>query len=240
VALLVAIPAFRFIGDYLTIVTLAFGEIVLLLASNLIPLTNGPIGIKGIPDQLNFAWIWGLMLLTVIFVSRLSRSLFGQALRCIARDGPVAEVMGVRLFYHKVIAFCIGAAIEGLAGAAIASLFGAIDPAQFSLALTFQILMIVVIGGLGSIAGTVIAAPLITGFLEWARIFDSGARFGSIRLPSLPGLRMVILSILLVLVMTYSKGGLLGGRELSWRWMTSVISSARARFRPQPAPADQP
>ena len=231
VGFLVGIPAFRFIGDYLTIVTLAFGEIVLLLAANLIPLTNGPIGIKGIPDRLNFVWIWALMILTLIFVSRLARSAFGRALKCIRRDERAAEVMGVSLFRHKIITFSLGAAIAGIGGAAIASVFGNIDPAQFSSALTFQMLMIVVIGGLGSIAGAVIAAPLITGFLEWARIFDAGAQIGSIKLPSLPGLRMAILSVLLILVMTYSRGGLLGTRELSWDSLAAAANRVRARLR---------
>lgn len=231
VGFIVGIPAFRFRGDYLSIVTLAFGEIMLLLASNLIPLTNGPIGIKGIPDQFKLTWIWGLMVLTLIFVSRLAKSAFGRALKCIRRDERAAEVMGVRLFYHKIVTFSLGAAIAGLAGAAIANLFGNIDPSQFSLAFMFQLLLIVVVGGLGSIAGSLIAAPFITGFLEWARIFDSGAHIGSIRLPSMPGLRMAMLSALFIAVMIYSKGGLLGSKTLSWGFLASAAKRVRNRLR---------
>ncbi len=231
VGFLVGIPAFRFRGDYLSIVTLAFGEIMVLLTSNLIPLTNGPIGIKGIPDDLNFVWIWGLMILTLLFISRLVRSAFGRALKCIRHDERAAEVMGVRLFYHKNITFCLGAAIAGLAGAAIASVFGNVDPTQFTTVLMFQILLIVVIGGLGSTAGSVIAAPLITGFLEWARILDSGAQIGSFRLPSLPGLRMAILAVLFVVVMIYSKGGLLGNKQITWNSLAMTAKKVQSRFR---------
>lgn len=134
---LVGIPALRFRGDYLAIATLAFAEIAMLRAFNLVPLTNGPLGIKAVPEHLNTWWIWGLTILAVVFVSRLSQSAFGRALKCIRQDERAAELMGVNLFYHKVIAFSIGAVIEGVAGAMIASFFTSVDPLQFSFVLTF-------------------------------------------------------------------------------------------------------
>lgn len=220
----IAYASLRFIGDYFSIATMAFSEIILLFALNLIPLTNGPLGIRGIPDDLNIVWLWWLAIASVVLVGSISRSAFGRALKCIKGDERTAEVLGVNVLHHKVIAFLVACAIDGLAGAMMASLYGNVDPSQFSYVAMYPTLMMVILGGLGSVTGTVLGAVAVTVFLEWARIFDTPATFFGLHFPGMPGLRVIIVAIFLVASMGFFRSGLMGTNELSWDTLSSGLA----------------
>ncbi len=101
VALLMAIPVFRVRGDYLAIVTLGFGEVVQVIANNVVSITNGPLGLKGLPPHTNLWWSWGVCLLTIFCIIRLVNSSYGRAMKAVREDETAAEAMAINAFRTK-------------------------------------------------------------------------------------------------------------------------------------------
>ncbi|MGB9789004.1 MAG: branched-chain amino acid ABC transporter permease [Thermotoga caldifontis] len=213
---LVGAPCLRVKGDYLAIVTYGFSEIIRVLFNNLQSVTNGPLGLKGLPTYTNLWWSWGWAIFTVFFIKRLVESSYGRALKAIRDDEEAAEAMGINLFFHKTLAFTVGAFFAGIAGGLLGSLVMTIDPNAFNIMLTFQIVLIVLLGGLGNITGTVITAVLITVLMEWLRIVESPMKIFGLRIQGIPGMRMLIFSVVLMIAVLFFRHGILGDREFSW------------------------
>ena len=219
VGFLVGAPCLRLKGDYLAIVTFGFSEIIRVLFCNLQNITNGPLGLKGLPSYTNLWWTWGIAIFTVWFIKNLINSSYGRALKSIREDEIAAEAMGVKLFYHKVLSFIVGAFFAGIAGALLGSLVMTIDPNTFSFFMTFQIIIIVVVGGLGSITGTVIVGALFAILMEVLRSVESPMSLFGLNIPGIPGMRMLLFSILLMIVVLFFHQGLMGTKEWSWEWL---------------------
>ena len=221
---LIAWPALRLRGDYLAIATLGFSEIIRILLVNLQPLTNGAMGLKGIPEYTNLYWSWGAAIVTIFVVKRLIDSSYGRAMKAIRDDEVAAEALGVDLFRHKIMAFAVSAFFIGVAGALFSNLISTIDPKVFLFTLTYQIVGITVMGGMGSITGSAVAASLYTIFLELLRPIESQFNIGSVVVPGIPGMRMVIFSLLLLFVILFYRKGLFGQKEFSWDWLIGFLS----------------
>ncbi|WP_273720413.1 MULTISPECIES: branched-chain amino acid ABC transporter permease [unclassified Bartonella] len=224
VGLLIALPVLRLGGDYLGIATLGFAEIIRIVITNTTPLTNGSLGIKGIPQNATLWWNYGWLAFTVTFIILLLRSNTGNVLRAIRDDEIAAKTMGINSFFYRSFSFTVGAFFAGIGGALMAALISTIDPKMFNFLLTFNILMIVVAGGLGSITGSIIGSIIITVMLEWLRIIESPFDLGFIHIPETPGLRMVIFSLLLLVIILFWRKGLLGQREFSWNGIYSFLT----------------
>ena len=222
-AFLMGFPVFRVRGDYLAIVTLGFGEVVRVVANNLQSVTNGPLGLKGLAPYTNLWWSFGFMVGTVAFIWRLTQSSFGRAMKAIREDEVAAEAMGVRSFRYKMMAFTISGFFEGVAGGLLAHLITTISPALFTFFLTFNLLIIIVVGGLGSITGSMISAILFILGGEVLRIVEEPFSIGSLEVPGIPGMRMVIFSVLLVGVMIFARKGIMGREEFSWQWLINLL-----------------
>lgn len=226
---LVGAPVLRLRGDYLAIATLGFGEIIRIIFTNTQSITNGSLGLKGIPrpETLFFIpmknslmwWIWIAVIITVVFHLLLIDSSYGRAFKSIREDEKAAEAMGVALFKHKVMALVISSFFAGVGGALLASLIGTIDPLMFRFLLTYNILLIVVIGGMGSTSGSVISAILVTVLMEVLRFLDQGF----LGLPELPGLRMVVFAILLLAVVLFYPKGIMGNSELTLSKLKNIF-----------------
>lgn len=216
IAFLIGAPALRLRGDYLAIATLGFAEIIRIVFTNTQSLTNGALGLKGIPDTTNLWWSFGAAAVTVIFMISLINSSFGRALKAIREDEIAAQSMGINLFKHKTLAFCIGAFFAGVGGGLLGNLLGTIDTKMFSLPTTFNILLIIVLGGMGSVTGTVISAFIVTISGEVLRFLDESINLGFVIIPGKPGLRMVVFSALLMVVVLFYRHGLMGTKEFSW------------------------
>jgi len=210
---LIALPVLRLGGDYLGIATLGFAEIIRILITNVRPLTNGSLGLKGIPLHTNLWVTYGCLVLTLIFLVRLMRSSTGNVFRAIRDDEVAAKTMGVNTFKYRVLAFTIGCFFAGLGGALMGNLITTIDPKMFMVTLTFQVLMIVVVGGLGSISGSLIGSVIVTFALEKLRIVEYPFDFGFVKSGGIPGLRMLLFSALLILVIILRSEGIMGRRE---------------------------
>jgi len=214
--LLIALPVLRLGGDYLGIATLGFAEIIRVVLTNLSSITNGALGIKGIPAHANLWWNYGWLLLTLFFIIRLVNSNFGNVLKAIRDDEIAAKNMGINTFFYRVVSFTVGAFFAGVGGALMGSLITTIDPKMFVFTLTFNVLMITVAGGLGSITGSLIGSVVITVLLEWLRIVENPLIIGSFEIPGIPGMRMVIFSLALILIILFRSEGIMGMKEFSW------------------------
>jgi len=213
VAFLIGAPVLRLKGDYLAIATLGFSEIIRVIFTNTQNITNGALGLKGIPATTNLWWSFGIAVITIFIMVSLINSSCGRAFKAIREDEIAAESMGISLFKHKVLSFAIGAFFAGVGGGLLGNLLGTIDPLMFRFFMTYNILLIIVLGGMGSITGTIISAFIITIAQEVLRFLDEPI-FPNI--PALPGLRMVVFSILLMLVVLFFRQGIMGTREFSW------------------------
>lgn len=230
--LLVGIPLLRLGDDYLGMATLGFAEIVRVLAINWPRITNGALGFKGIPDHANLWWNFGWCLLTLFVVIRILHSNTGNVFRAIRDDETAARAMGIDVFRHKLLAFSIGAFFAGVGGALLGSLLATIDPKMFTFVLTFNVLMIVVTGGLGSITGSVLAGIVITILLEWLRVVENPLTLGRWEMPGIPGMRMVVFSLALICIILFRREGFMGKREFSWQWLARSRTRRKERNEP--------
>lgn len=226
---IIGAPVLRLKDDYLAIATLGFSEIIRVIFTNTQSITNGALGIKGLPSigitgspKEAMWWIWGIVIITVVFLVLLINSTYGRAFKAIREDEVAAEAMGINLFKHKMMAFIIGSFFAGVGGALLGHLMGTIDPLLFRYLLTFNIVLIVVLGGIGSITGSVISAIVVTIAMEALRVLDGRIQIGSLVMNGIPGTRMVVFSVLLMLVILFYQRGLMGTREFSWNWFTKL------------------
>ena len=210
---LVGVPSLRLRGDYLAIVTLGFGEIIRVFIVN-IDAVGGARGLGGMPRLANFFWIYLFAAATVAAVTRIVNSSFGRTLIAIREDEIAAEAMGVNTTRHKVLSFVVSSAMAGVAGGLFAHYLMYLHPNSFTFIKSFEIIIMIVIGGLGSITGSVLGAVLYIVLTEGLREF---AQY-----------RMVLFSLLLVVIMIVRPGGILGHREL-WSFFVR-------RRRVEPAP----
>jgi len=231
VAWIIGAPILRLKDDYLAIATLGFGEIVRVIFTNTQSFTNGALGLKGVERYTTIWWSWGIAAITVVFMVLLVKSSYGKAFKAIREDEIAAESMGINLFKHKVTSFVIGSFIAGIGGGLLGHLIGTIDPLMFRFLMTFNILLIVVLGGIGSITGSVVSAVAVTFLLEQMRFLDQAITIGSLELPAVPGMRMVIFAILLMSVILFYPKGLMGREEFEWDKLFSGYYIKRFKVR---------
>ena len=228
------VVALRLRDDYLAIATLGFSEIIRVILTNAQSVTNGSLGLKGLPRFTTMWWAWGLAVASVIFMVLLIRSSYGRAFKAIRDNEIAAESMGINVFGTKVLSFAISSGLAGIAGGLLAHHLTTIDPKQFIFLKTFDILLIVVLGGVGSITGSVISAIVVTVAMEALRFMDGPLNPGFMVTAGTPGLRMVFFSILLMVVVIYRQQGLMGTNEFSW----GALSRLGARLRGKKPAAD--
>lgn len=201
--LAVGIPSLRLRGDYLAIVTLGFGQIIVVFLNN-IEAIGGARGYSGIPIVKSFFWIFLVAVLTIVIVYNIVNSAFGRALISIREDELAAEAMGVNTTRYKVLAFVISSAMAGAGGVLLAHFDGYLNPKSFEFIKSFEILIMIILGGLGSIVGSILGAIVLTVLPEALRGFAE--------------YRMVIYSLLLIILMIVRPQGLLGSAAPLKAW----------------------
>ena len=203
VSLIVAIPTLRLKGDYLAIATLGISEMIRIIITNLGDFTGGARGLKGIERIPNLNMIFIITIITLAILSLLRNSRFGRTWKGIQEDDIASAAMGINITKKKVNAFLVGALFASIAGGIYASYFTVIQPNLFDFNKSVDILVISVLGGLGSFTGTVISA-VVLGLINL--IFQSFAQE-----------RVIVYSLLLIMMMIFKPGGLLGDKELSFK-----------------------
>lgn len=202
---LVGLPTLRLRGDYLAIVTLGFGEIIRVLVLN-IDAIGGARGLAGIPRLTNFFWVYGWLVLTLFVLWRIIHSQNGRQFLAVREDEIAAEAMGVNTTSAKVRAFMIGAFFAGIGGALFAHNLQYLNPQTFDFNRSFEIIIMVVLGGMGSLSGSVFAAFLLTGMREALRPLQEITQLD---------FRMVIYSLMLIVLMLSRPKGLFGKTEIT-------------------------
>ena len=197
---LIGLPTLRLSGDYLAIATLGLGEIIRIVIMN-IQYVGGAAGFSGIPHLTTFPWVFFTMLFTLFFIKNFVNSTHGRACIAIRENEIAAAAMGINTTKYKVMAFTIGAAFAGIAGVLFAHCFYIISPSSFTFMQSFNYLIMVVLGGLGSLTGSIAGAFVVTGL--------------SAALADWPEFRMIIYALALILLMFYRPQGLFGYVELS-------------------------
>ncbi len=197
----IGVPALRLKGDYLAIITLGFGEIIRVLIINLPGITGGTPGLMNIPKHSSFLVVYTTVILSCALIHTLMKSRHGRAILAIRENEIAAESSGVNTTFYKVLAFTVSAFFAGVAGALYAGYTGILTPGNFTFMTSVNILVMVVLGGLGSMAGSVIAATILTAL--------------PLALQSFNKYRMVIYALLLIAVMIFKPSGLLGRYDFS-------------------------
>lgn len=221
-AFLIALPVLRLHDDYLAIASLGFAEIIRVIITNMQSVTNGALGLKGLPKFSTTFVVWSIALLSIIFIWALVHSAFGYSLKAIRDNEIAAEAMGINVSKVKTQSFVISGFMAGIGGALLGHLMQTIDPKMFVFSLTYNILLIVVLGGNGSITGSVIASIVVTVLMEVLRFLDGPLDFIFVKTNGLPGLRMVIFSLLLMIVVIYRQRGLMGTNEFSYDYFAKI------------------
>lgn len=232
-AYLIGLPVLRLKSDYLAIATLGFAEIIRAIFQwqALGPITNGANMITQIPTFNNFNitdssgkvvfylssfFPMLIMIICVAIIVMLINSSYGRAFKAIREDEVAAEAMGISLAKHKRMAFCISSFFAGVGGGMFAMFANQAQAKTFTTSMTYEILLIVVIGGIGSISGSCIASFLYVAASEWwLRFLDTETYIGAFKVPFLrTGFRMVVFSIIIMVVVLFFRRGLMGDREL--------------------------
>ena len=228
VAWLIGLPVLRLKSDYLAIATLGFGEIIRAVFQwdKLGPVTNGANALKSFPTFSSFNIPGGLRLSTLVafvlagvciaVIVLLINSTYGRSFKAIRDDEVAAEAMGINLAKHKRLAFCISSFFAGVGGGLFAMLVNQAQAKNFTTAMTYEILLIVVIGGIGSVSGSCVAAFLYVAASEWwLRFLDAETFIGGVKVPLLRnGFRMVVFSVVIMIVVLFFRKGIMGDKEL--------------------------
>lgn len=212
----------------MALVTLGFGEIIAVVAMNLQSVTNGSLGLKGIPPHTTLLWSFALLAVTIVLVKNLRDSSYGRAFKAIREDEIAAQAVGINAFWHKMSAFVIASVFIGIGGGLYAGVMSTIDPRVFQFLLAYQIVTIVVLGGVGSLTGSVLGSVLFVSMFELLRPLDQAIAIGPLMVPGIPGMRMVVFSVLFLLVILFYRRGLMGEGEFTWQ---GVVAATRRLAR---------
>jgi branched-chain amino acid transport system permease protein len=214
VGLTILLPAFRLKGHYFILASLGINIIMINIAENVRPITNGATGLRGAPPYTNIWWIFGIAVVLIYLIWTLLTSRFGRAIKAIGKDEGLAEAMGVNSSKYKAYAFMISSFFTGVGGALWTHLILTISPASFDLLVVFQIIMMLVIGGVSSISGSILGAAIITTILELLQPLQEGMNIFGLEIPRMFGLTQVLLAVFLIIVMIYKPDGIMGEKEI--------------------------
>ena len=218
-AYLIGLPVLKLKSDYLAIATLGFAEIIraLVQLEAFAPVTNGSQLLRGFPYFTDTFMPFVIVGICIAVIVLLINSTYGRAFKAIRDDEIAAEAMGIDLAHHKRMAFVISSFFAGISGALLAMYQTTVQANTFKSAMTYEILLIVVIGGIGSISGSCIGSFLFIACSEWwLRFLDNETYIGAFKLPLLrTGFRMVVFSIVIMIVVLFFRKGIMGDREIS-------------------------
>ena len=252
-AALIGIPVLRLKSDYLAIATLGFAEIIRAIFqwNGLGKITNGSnllrkytnfddiqVQVGGMIYKLDTLFPFLIATLSIVIIVLLVNSSYGRAFKSIRDDEVAAEAMGINLFKHKMLSFVISSFFAGVGGALLAMFQTTVQADPFASAMTYELLLIVVIGGIGSITGSCIAAFLYIACSEWwLRFLDSGSFMGMEVSFFRDGFRKVVFSVVIMIIVLFFSRGIMGNKELSF---TGIVRKIRGRKAAKTAPADGP
>lgn len=232
-AFLIGLPVLRLKSDYLAIATLGFAEIIraVFQYDGLGPITNGSNLLRRFPTFDSILFPFAVSGVCIALMTFLIHSTYGRAFKAIRDDEVAAEAMGISLFRHKQMSFVTSSFFAGIGGALLAMYQTTVQAAAFTSAMTYQILLVVVIGGMGSITGSIIASFLFIASSEWwLRFLDNAQYIGTFKVPLLrSGFRMVVFSAVIMAVVLFYRQGIMGDREWSFHRLNAALEKMSAK-----------
>ena len=227
-AYLIGLPVLRLKSDYLAIATLGFAEIIRAVFQwdKLGPLTNGSNLLRSYPTFSSVLFPFIVSGICIAIIVMMINSTYGRAFKAIRDDEVAAEAMGINLAHHKRIAFVVSSFFAGVSGALLAMYQTTIQASTFKSVMTYEILLIVVIGGIGSVTGSCISSFLFIIFSEWIlRFLDNDTYIGSFHVPLLrAGFRKVVFSVVIMIIVLFFRQGIMGTREFSIRGIYNFLT----------------
>jgi len=205
IAMIVGFSVLRLKGHYLAIATMGFLIIVQVLLNSFSSITRGPQGLSGLEDYTNLYWIFGMAIFTIYIAWKIKFSSLGRSMLAIREDEMAAKSLGINIFLTKNLSFIIGAFFAGIAGGLWAHLLTSLTPNTFSLIMSFNIIVILVVGGTGSITGSVLAAIFFALTTEALRPIEENF--------SVYGVAEIISSLILILILIFKPSGIFGSNE---------------------------
>lgn len=227
-AFLIGLPVLRLKSDYLAIATLGFAEIIRAIFQwdKLGPLTNGSNLLRSYPSYKSVLFYFVAAGICIALIVMMINSTYGRAFKAIRDDEVAAEAMGIGLAHHKQIAFVVSSFFAGISGALLAMYQTSVQAAMFKSAMTYEILLIVVIGGIGSITGSCISAFVFIILSEWLlRFLDSDTYIGNFHVPLLrSGFRKVVFAVIIMVIVLFFRQGIMGTKEFSVRGIYNKLT----------------
>jgi branched-chain amino acid transport system permease protein len=207
VALLVGLVLMRLSGHFVAVATLGFLVIVRVLLFNADNLTRGSRTFSNVTPYTNLWWVWGWALLTVYIVWRIKRSPYGRAMFAQREDRWAAQSIGIDVMSPRLLAFIVGAFFTAIAGSLYAHFITSFSPTVFYFDLTFKVITMLVVGGMGSVSGSIVGTTLVVGLAEVLRRLEDPSQ--------LYGMSGIILAVLFIIIIIFRREGLLGQREIA-------------------------
>lgn len=226
-AFLIGLPVLRLKSDYLAIATLGFAEVIraIVVSDQMKSFTNGSYPLKSYPAFEDIYQPLAIAAVCVILILLLINSTYGRAFKAIRDDEIAAEAMGINLAHHKRLSFVISSFFAGVGGAMLAMFQTTVSSKSFMVSMTYEILLIVVIGGIGSVTGSIVASFLYIACSEWwLRFLDQETMIGTFQVPLLKnGFRMVVFSVVIMIIVLFFRRGMFGDREPGWNRVINGI-----------------
>ncbi len=230
-AFLIGLPVLKLKSDYLAIATLGFAEIIRAVFQwdKLGPVTNGSNLLRKFPTFSSVIFPFAVAGICITIIVLLINSSYGRVFKAIRDDEVAAEAMGINLAKHKQLAFVVSSFFAGVGGALLAMYQTTVQASAFKSAMTYEILLIVVIGGIGSVTGSCLSSFLFIAASEWwLRFLDTEAFIGSFQIPLMrSGFRKVVFSVIIMIVVLFYSKGIMGSREFS---LDAIIRFIRKGF----------
>jgi branched-chain amino acid transport system permease protein len=233
IAFLVGLSLMRLTGPYVAVATMGFLVIVQVVLVNWDQMTRGARTFSGVPPHTSLWWVWGWAVLTVYVIWRLVRSAYGRWMMAVRDNEIAAQALGVSVMRSRLLAFCISAFFAAIAGSLWAHFITSFSPSAFYFSITFSIITMLVIGGMGSVSGSIIGVLFVTLLSEILRNAERGINLGFVTIPPVYGASQIIMAVILVLVIIFRPKGLLGERELNFR---QLFFGGRRRTTAEPRP----
>ncbi len=227
IAFLVGLSLMRLSGSYVSVGTMGFLVIVQVVLINWDSLTRGGRTFSGVPPLTNLWWVWGWAFLTIYSVWRIKFSAFGRRMMAIRDNQIAAQSLGISVMRSRLLAYCISAFFTAVAGSLWAHFIMAFSPRSFYFAETFSVITMLVLGGMGSVSGSIVGAVSITFLSEILRNAERGMDFGIMRLPPIYGASQIIMAITFILVIIFYPKGLLGTNEINLNELGAWLQNPR-------------
>jgi len=229
IALLIGLSLMRLSGPYVAVATLGFLVIVQVVLVNWASMTRGSRTFSGVPSFTTLWWVWGWAILTVYAIWRLVNSSYGRRMMAIRDNEIAAQSLGISVLRSRIIAFCISAFFTAVAGSLWAHFILSFSPKAFYFVETFSIIIMLVLGGSGSVSGSIVGAVFITVLSEVLRNAERGITIASFHIPPMYGASQILVAIVFIVVIIFWPKGLLGDREIQFNRLWSLLLPPKKR-----------